>query len=68
MPVEGETSNLLLGKLSGLILIVLGFLLAASGYRAGSSGYLAAGIVLAAIGLALLVRKIVWRNRPTSRD
>jgi hypothetical protein len=62
--MPAETSNLLLGKLGGLILVVLGFLLAASGYRAGSSGYIAAGIVLLAIGLVLLVRKVVWRNRP----
>jgi hypothetical protein len=63
MPVKGEKPNLLIGNLSGLIFVVLGFLLAASGYRAASTGYIAAGIVLVAIGAALMVRKIVRRNQ-----
>ena len=52
MPLENENSNFLVSKLSGLILIVVGFLLAASGYRAGSTGYMVAGIILLAIGIA----------------
>ena len=46
MPVKDEKPNLLIGKLSGLIFVVLGFLLTASGYRASSAGYMAAGIAL----------------------
>lgn len=63
MPTDTEKSSLLIGKLGGLILIVLGFLLAASGYRAASTGYMAAGIVLLAIGIALVVRKVLRRNQ-----
>src|SRR5262245_6382917 len=59
MRLDGERPNLLVPKLGGLILIVLGFLLAASGYRAASPGYTAAGIIVAAIGVALLVWKAV---------
>lgn len=50
-------------KLSGLIVIILGFLVAASGYRYGSTQYLTLGIALIAIGLVLLVLMIVRRNQ-----
>ena len=55
--------NLLIDKLAGLVFIVIGFLLAASVYRAASTGYMAAGIVLLAIGIALVVRKVLRRNQ-----
>jgi hypothetical protein len=63
MPAEREMSSLVMGKLGGLIFVVVGFLLAAAGYRMDSSGYMSAGVVLIVIGLGLLVRKIAWRNR-----
>ena len=62
MPVESGNSNFLIGKLSGLILIIVGFLLAASGYRAESTGYIVGGIILLAIGIAILVGKVIRRN------
>lgn len=62
MPLENEKSNFLLSKLSGLVLIVVGFLVAASGYRAESTGYIVGGIVLLAIGIAILARKVINRN------
>ena len=65
MPSGGEKPNLLIGKLGGLIFIVLGFLLAASGYRGASTGYTAAGVLLIVIGIALLVWKTVRRNQGT---
>jgi hypothetical protein len=65
MPLEHEKSNFLVSKLSGLILIVIGFLVAASGYRAESTAYVVGGIVLLALGIGVLVSKIVRRN-PTN--
>lgn len=62
MPLENEKPNFLISKLSGLVLIVVGFLLAASGYRAESTWYIVAGIILLAIGIAILVSKVVRRN------
>ena len=65
MALENERPNFLVGKLSGLILIVVGFLLAASGYRAESTGYMVAGIIILAIGLGILVSKVIRRNPGT---
>jgi len=62
MPLENEKSSLLVSKLSGLILIIVGFLLVASGYRADSTGYAVGGIVLIGIGIAILISKVVRRN------
>jgi hypothetical protein len=57
-----EMPSPLVNKLSGLILILLGFLLAAAGYRSGHAWYIAGGIVALGLGVALLVRKIIRRN------
>lgn len=63
MAVSGDQPVSLLKKLSGLIVILLGFLLTASGYRSGSTEYLTLGIALIAIGLVLLVLMIIRRNQ-----
>ncbi|MDQ2632865.1 MAG: hypothetical protein M3Y43_08275 [Pseudomonadota bacterium] len=62
MSLENEKTNFFVSKLSGLILIVVGFVVAASGYRAESTPYLTGGIVLLAIGIALIVAKVIRRN------
>ena len=63
MAVSGDQPVSLLKKLSGLIVILLGFLLTASGYSSGSTEYLTLGIALIAIGLVLLVLMIIRRNQ-----
>ena len=63
MPVKGEKPNLLIGNLSGLIFVVLGFPPGSVRLPSRVEGYIAAGIVLIAIGAALMVRKIVRRNQ-----
>ena len=65
MPMENEKSSFLVSKLASLILIVVGFLLAAAGYRAESTPYIVGGIILLAIGIAILVSKIIRRNPTT---
>ena len=62
MPVDNGKPNFLISKLSGLLLIVIGFLLAASGYRADSTGYIIAGVIILAVGIALIVSKVIRRN------
>jgi hypothetical protein len=54
--------NPLINKLGALIAIILGFLLAAEGYRSESTWLLFFGVVVLAIGLIILVRKVVRRN------
>ncbi|WEX86559.1 hypothetical protein PZN02_002858 [Sinorhizobium garamanticum] len=63
MALEDEKSNLFIGKVGGLVFVVIGFLLAASGYRYGSAGYMVAGIVFIAIGIMLLTGKVLRRNQ-----
>ncbi|WP_331371290.1 hypothetical protein [Sinorhizobium chiapasense] len=63
MALEEEKSNLFFGKVGGLIFVVIGFLLAASGYRYGAAGYMIAGIVFIAIGIMLLMGKVLRRNQ-----
>jgi hypothetical protein len=63
MAADDEIPRPLVNKLGGLILIILGFLLATAGYRSGHAWYIAGGIVSLAVGLVLLVRKIVQRNQ-----
>jgi hypothetical protein len=59
----GEMPSPFINKLSGLVLILLGFLLATAGYRYGHAWYIAGGIVFLALGLVSLVRKIIRRNQ-----
>lgn len=63
MALEDEKSNLFIGKVGGLILVVIGFLMAASGYRYGAPGYLVAGVAFIAIGIMLLMGKVLRRNQ-----
>jgi hypothetical protein len=59
MAVSGET---VINKLGALVALVFGFLLAAEGYRSGSAWLITAGVALLAVGIILLVLKIVRRN------
>jgi hypothetical protein len=61
MAVSGETHPLI-NKLGALVAIIFGFLLAAEGYRSTSNWLIVAGVVFIAVGLVLLVLKIVRRN------
>jgi Flp pilus assembly protein TadB len=51
-------------KLGGLLLVILGCLLIAAAVSAGYTSLSVAGGVLVALGVVLLVLKIVRRNRP----
>jgi hypothetical protein len=53
---------LLMKKLGGLVLVLLGCLGVAIGFEAGSTGLIAVGVVALAAGVILLVPKIVRRN------
>lgn len=58
-----EGPVLLIKKLGGLLLVVLGFLLIAAGATMGHGGLTVAGGTVAALGAVFLVLKIVRRNR-----
>jgi len=60
---SGDGSVLLIKKLGGLILIILGCLLTAAGFNWGSTAQAIVGVVLLAAGVALLVLKIARRNQ-----
>jgi hypothetical protein len=57
-----ETPVLLIKKMGGVVLLLLGLLLTALGYSNGSNGVATLGFVLLAGGVALLVLKILRRN------
>lgn len=59
----GDRPVLLFKKLGGMILLIVGCLLAATGFGAGYNGLGMIGIVLLALGLVLLVLKIMRRNQ-----
>lgn len=58
--------NIMANKLVAIGLMVIGFLVFASGYRYGSSLSVTVGCLLLAIGVILLILKIVRRNKPDS--
>ena len=60
----GATPTLLIKKIGGLLLIVVGFVLAASGLGSDSRALTVVGGLVLAAGLALLVLKIMRRNAP----
>ncbi len=55
---------MLVSKVSGIVLIVIGFLLTAEGFREGATGYQVSGAVLVLIGIVVLIAKIARRNQP----
>ncbi len=57
-----DGKRFLIGKLLGLLCIVVGFLIAASGYRSDAFMYMIAGIVILAIGIGILLSKVSRRN------
>lgn len=62
MTVSGERTHPMINKLGALIVLVFGFLLAAEGYRSESTWLIVAGVAALAIGIVMLVMKIVRRN------
>ena len=59
-----EKPVLLIKKLGGILLLVIGLLLAASGLNGGYHGLTLIGALLLVTGVALIVLKIVRRNQP----
>jgi len=57
-----EGPALLIKKVAGLFLILLGFVGIAFGVESGSTGLLVSGVVAALIGIGLLALKVVRRN------
>ena len=66
----GEGLILLMKKLGGLGLTIIGCLLTAEGFYLGSTGLITLGVLFLAAGVILLVLKIVRRNqsRPLVRS
>ena len=58
-----ETPILLLKKLGGVLLLILGFVLTAVGFGGGSTMVTVLGFLLLAGGMALLALKILRRNQ-----
>lgn len=59
---DASTPTLLIKKLAGVFLLVIGFLLTATGMSTGYSGLTIIGWILLATGVVLLVMKILRRN------
>ena len=59
----GEKPILLLKKLGGLLLVIVGCFLMAVGLNSGAMAPTAIGSLLLAVGLGLLVLKIMRRNQ-----
>ncbi|MEQ1944066.1 hypothetical protein ABMA32_16750 [Mesorhizobium sp. VNQ89] len=57
-----DGKRFLIGKLVGVLCIILGFLVAASGYRSDAMLYMIAGVVILAIGIGILMSKVARRN------
>jgi uncharacterized membrane protein YiaA len=66
MDATRPSAGTLLAKyLIGLLLLVVGLALALVGVFNSAHNLTLVGLVIAAIGIALIVAKIVARNRPT---
>jgi hypothetical protein len=61
--LENGTPLLLIKKLGGTILLIVGCALAATGFSTDNTGLATTGIILLAIGALLLVLKIMRRNQ-----
>jgi len=61
-----KSQSLLVNKVTGIVLVVFGFLILASGYRYGSPSSLTGGCLVLAIGVVLLVLSVVRRNSSDS--
>jgi hypothetical protein len=61
--LENGTPLLLIKKLGGMALLIIGCALTATGFSTGYPGLGMIGIVLIAAGLLLLVLKIMRRNQ-----
>lgn len=59
---DATTPTLLIKKLAGVFLLVIGFLLTATGMSAGYGGLTIIGWILLAAGVVLLIMKILRRN------
>jgi protein-S-isoprenylcysteine O-methyltransferase Ste14 len=59
--------KLLMKKLAGLALVLLGGLMIAHGSLVGPTWEIAPGVVLVTIGLVVLMMKITYRNSPSIR-
>lgn len=64
MAINGA-APLLVNKLAAIALVVLGFLILASSYRYESPFGMFGGGLLLALGIILIILKIVRRNKPS---
>ena len=64
--LEPNKSLLLIKKLGAMLLLIVGCILTATGASKGVTGLTAVGILVLAVGVLLLIRKIVRRNQITS--
>jgi uncharacterized membrane protein YjjP (DUF1212 family) len=65
MPDYADTAPaLLIKKMGGMVLLIVGFLLAVLGYTNDSNSLATLGVLLLVGGLVLLVLKIFRRNQP----
>jgi hypothetical protein len=62
----GGNPVLLIKKLAGVFLLILGLLLTGTGVSLSYDGLTALGAFLLVVGLVLLILKIVRRNQPMS--
>ena len=60
---ETEKPVLAIKKLGGLLLLIFGVVVALLAYSNGSTGLSIIGILMAAVGIVLMVLKIVRRNQ-----
>ncbi|WP_157019348.1 hypothetical protein [Mesorhizobium xinjiangense] len=67
MATDDELSRPFAYTLGALGLVVLGLLLVVAGFRYGQTWYLAGGIVFVVVGLFILARTFVLRNRGRRR-
>lgn len=64
MAIADDKSALLVKKLGGLALVILGLVVGGFGFSTGVTWVATVGVVLLLAGIVLLVLKIVRRNQP----
>jgi uncharacterized membrane protein HdeD (DUF308 family) len=62
----GGNPVLLIKKLAGVFLLILGLVLAATGLSQSYDGLTVIGTLVLVTGIVLLIMKIVRRNQPTN--
>ena len=58
-----ETPVLFIKKMLSMVLLILGMLLTATGVYTGSASLITLGLIMFAVGIGLLILKIMRRNQ-----